>query len=217
MAVGLNTPRLVKGGIVLVDPRSLTVQRTIALQYNPESITRTLEAQVIGGDGGDRSQAMRLTGPPVESIRFEAEIDATDQLDKAVPLAGQWGIQPQLAALESLVYPDSAQIVANQRLADQGSLEILPVESPLALLVWSQARIVPVRVTEFSITEEAFDARLNPIRAKLSLGMQVLSVSDLGLDHRGSNLYLTYQQQKERLAALAPRAGLSALGIGGIS
>jgi hypothetical protein len=43
------------------------------------------------------------------------------------------------------------------------------MQAPLALFVWSQHRILPVRVTDFSITEEAFDPALNPIRAKVSL------------------------------------------------
>lgn len=209
-------PKLLKGGVVLVDPRSLAVRRTIALQYNPDSIARGLEAQTAGEASRGRTQAARLSGPPLETIRLEAELDAADQLDKADRTAGAWGIQPQLAALEALVYPDCAQIVAQQRLANQGALEILPPEAPLALLVWSPARTVPIRVAEFSVVEQAFDARLNPIRARLTLSLRVLSVSDLGFGHRGGGLYLEYHRQKERLAALAPRTGLAALGVGSI-
>ena len=90
------------------------------------------------------------------------------------------------------------------------------MEAPLALFIWSMNRIVPVRITDFSVTEEAFDPMLNPLRAKVSLGMRVLSVDDLGFDNAGGNLYMTYQQQKERLSALAPTGTFSALGIGGI-
>ena len=89
-----------------------------------------------------------------------------------------------------------------------GTLEIAPMEAPLTLFVWSKTRIVPVRLTEFSITEEAFDPALNPIRAKVSLGMRVLSVNDLGFDHKGGNLYLAYHQQKEQLAARSPASVL---------
>ena len=90
------------------------------------------------------------------------------------------------------------------------------MQAPLTLFVWSQNRVVPVRLTEFSVTEEAFDAALNPIRAKVSLGLRVLSVNDLGFDHKGGSLYLGYQQQKERLAALYQSAGLRPLGLGAI-
>ena len=80
------------------------------------------------------------------------------------------------------------------------------MESPLTLFVWSKQRIVPVRLTDLSITEEAFDPNLNPIRAKVSLGMRVLSVDDLGFDHKGGSLFMVYLQQKERLAARMPAA-----------
>jgi hypothetical protein len=90
------------------------------------------------------------------------------------------------------------------------------MEAPLSLFVWSAQRIVPVRITEFSITEEMFDPFLRPIRAKVSLGLRVLSVNDLGVDHRGSSLYLAYQQQKEQLASRNTAGTLADLGIRGL-
>jgi hypothetical protein len=208
-------PRLVKGGLVLVDPDSAEVRVTIALQYNPETLSRTLQVQAVG-EAGERSEALRLKGPPVETFKLDAEIDAADQLETGDAIAGAHGIQPQLAALETIVYPASATLQANDALARAGTLEIAPMQAPLTLFVWSRNRIVPVRVSDFSITEEAFDVALNPIRAKVSLGLRVLSVADLGFDHRGGSLFLAYQQQKERLAGLAAGGSLEALGIGGI-
>ena len=70
-----------------------------------------------------------------------------------------------------------------------------------------------MRVTDFTINEEFFDTRLNPIRAKVSLGMRVLSVTDLGFDHRGGSLYLRYQKEKERLARLLPNDSSAVLGL----
>ena len=84
------------------------------------------------------------------------------------------GIFPELSALESLISPTSAQLADVDRLLMAGAVEIAPMEAPLAVFVWSAQRIAPVRVTEFSITEEAFDVNLNPIRAKVSLGMRTL-------------------------------------------
>ena len=176
--------------------------------------------QGVGGEAGDRSEALRLKGPPIETIKLEAEIDATDQLefpDQNPTTPCSSASHPQLAALETIVYPTSAQLQANNALARCGTLEIAPMEAPLTLFVWSKNRVVPVRITEFSITEEAFDPALNPIRAKVSLGMRVLSVDDLGFAHKGGSLFLVYQQQKERLAgARRSPATLGALGIGGI-
>jgi hypothetical protein len=209
-----NSPRLIKGGIVLIDPSSGAVQRIITLQYNPDTLSRTLQIKALS-ESAERSDALRLTGPPVETIKLDAEIDATDQLEfpDNNPNAVQSGINPQLAALEILVYPANSQIQANNRLAQAGTLEIAPMESPLTLFVWSKNRVLPVRLTDFSITEEAFDPSLNPIRAKVSIGMRVLSVNDLPFDHRGNSLFMAYHQQKERLAALSQGGTLAALGI----
>jgi hypothetical protein len=212
-----RSPRLLKGGLVLLNPTTSAVVRVIVLQYNPDTLTRSLQVQAVG-DTADRSQALRIKAPPVETIKLDAEIDATDQLEFPGENATtvEVGIQPQLAALETIVYPASGDLLANDRLASGGALEIIPMEAPLTLFVWSRTRIVPVRVTDFSITEEAFDPVLNPIRAKVSLGMRALSVNDLGFDHKGGALYLLYQQQKERLAGMSPAGTLGALGLKGI-
>jgi len=196
-------PRLVKGGLVQVDPATGKTLRSISLQYNPETLTRTLQVQATQTDGGgDRSEALRLKGAAIETIKLEAEIDATEHLDQpdqnrdAVTL----GIHPQLAALETMVHPRADDLQANDALSGRGVLEVLPLEAPLTLFVWSEQRVVPVRVTDLSVTEEAFDVALNPIRAKVSIGLRVLSVDDLGLKHRGGTLFMAYLRNKETLA-----------------
>jgi hypothetical protein len=212
-----NSPRLLKGGIVLIDPDTAAVRRIIVLQYNPDTLSRTLQPQAVK-ESGDRSEAMRLTGPPVETIKLDAEIDATDQLEfpDQNRTAVEFGIQPQLAALEMMVYPASSQLLANNAMAQAGMLEILPMMSALPLFIWSKSRIVPVRITDLSVTEEAFDPTLNPIRAKVSLSMRVLSVTDLGFDNKGGSLFMAYQQLKEQLATKSQSGALSVFGIGGI-
>ncbi|KXJ65927.1 hypothetical protein AXY46_14005 [Achromobacter xylosoxidans] len=211
---GPLSPRLLRGGIILIDPSSGAVQRVISLQYNPESLTRSLQPQSVD-DGGAAGEPLRLKGPPAETIRLDAELDATDQLELPDEHrdARDTGIHAQLAALETIVYPDSAALIRNNQIANLGTLEIAPTVAPLSLFVWSRERVVPVRVTDFSITEEAFDARLNPIRAKVSLGLRVLHVGDLGFGDKGGHLYLVYQQRKERLAALAGLGDLGSVGL----
>lgn len=213
-----DSPQILKGGLVLLDPLTAAVLRVIVLQYNPDSLSRTLQVQAAGGAEGDRSEVLRLKGPPVETLKLEADIDATDQLEKAQPGAAilQSGLFPALSALETILYPTTTQILSNHALANSGVLEILPMEAPLTLFVWSRSRIVPVRITDFSVTEEAFDTNLNPIRAKVSLGMRVLSVNDLGFDHRGSSIYLAYQRAKETFAASAASGALGDIGVGAI-
>ncbi len=211
-----GSPRLIKGGLVLLDPTTAQIQRVIVLQYNPDTLTRSFQVQAAS-EGGDRSEAMRLKGPPVETIKVEAEIDATDQLEfpDQNQTTVQFGIYQQLSALETIVYPASSTVQSNFDLSQAGTLEIMPMESALTLFVWSANRILPVRLTELSVTEEAFDPALNPIRAKVSLGMRVLTGDDLGLATKGGSLFMAYHQQKERLATLSQGA-LGALGIRGI-
>lgn len=213
-----RSPRILRGGLVLIDPVTSAVRRIIVLQYNPDTLSRTLQVQGVGAQEGDRSEALRLKGPPVETIKVEAEIDATDQLELPDQnrVTTQFGISPILAALETIIYPTSVQLQTNNRLAQAGTLEIAPMESSLTLFVWSKTRIVPVRVTDLSITEEAFDTALNPTRAKVSLGLRVLNVNDLGFDHKGGNLFMTYLRQKEQLAAMMSGGALGALGLTGI-
>jgi len=212
-----RSPRLVKAGLVLIDPESGAIQRIVSLQYNSESLTRSLKVHAFD-DEADRSQALRLRGPPVETFTLEAVLDATDQLEfpDANQAAVEAGLFPQIAAMETLVYPTSAQLRQQDSLARAGTLEIAPVETPLALFIWSRHRIVPVRVTQLSVTEEAFDPSLNPIRAKVSLGLRALSTDDLGFAHRGGGLFLAYLTAKEQLAQRAPGAALSTFGIGGL-
>ena len=212
-----RSPRLIKGGLVLIDPTTSAVRRVVVLQYNPDSLSRSLQIKAFSSDGGSRSEALRLTGPPVETIKLDAAIDATDQLEFPAQNANtvQFGIFPQLAALETIVSPTSAQLLANNALAQSGTLEIVPMETPLTLFVWSKQRILPVRLTDVSITEEAFDPTLNPIRAKVSLGMRVLTVDDLSFAHKGGSLFINALQAKEQLAA--KNTGLlDNLGIGSI-
>jgi len=210
-----GSPRFLKGGIVLLDPTTSQPVQTIVLQYNPDTLTRTLQLQGIGPEPGDRMEALRLKAPPLETIKLDAEIDATDQMETADPTTSQLGIYPQLAALETMVYPSSSQLLANDSQSQMGTLEIAPMEAPLSLFIWSEVRVLPVRLTDFSITEEAFDPNLNPIRAKVSLGMRVLTVNDLGFAHKGGSLFMAYLQRKEQLVSKAPRGTLSALGLKG--
>jgi hypothetical protein len=195
------SPRLQKGAILSLDPTLGIPLGLITLQYNPETITRSLRPQTVG-DQPDRTEVLRLTGPPIETINCTVEIDATDQLATGDSNAQSLGIQPQLSSLEVLLYPSSAKLIINEVLTLLGTIEILPMESNLTVFVWSKTRITPVRITEMEITEEAFDPQLNPIRAKVRLGMRVLNVNDVGFLNPAGALYMVYQVQKEVVAAL---------------
>ncbi len=196
-----NSPRLMKGAIIGIDPFN-PLASIIIFQYNPDTMTRTLTPQTAGGQGGDRSEALRLRGAPVEEIKLDVEIDATDQLEQGDALATTLGIYPQLSALEMLIYPKSALVIANTILLAAGTIEVIPAAAPLTLFIWGPKRVLPVRLSSFSITEEAYGAGLNPIRAKVSLGLRVLSYNDLPLTHPGYAIFLAHQVVKEVMATI---------------
>ena len=210
-----NSPRHAKGALLLMDPETGNFSGFIRLQINPSQLTRTLKARGTGAEGAERSEALRLTGPPVETIQVEVELDATDKLEDPDRNedAVKYGLRPELAALESLIYPDSARLQENNALAESGMLEILPAEAPLTLFAWGRNSLLPVRITEINVTEEAFDQLLNPIRVKATLGMQILSVNDLPFDHRGSSLYMRHHHLIETLRRAAGGIVVPALRI----
>ncbi len=214
-----NSPRLVRGGIVTMDVDTSTVQNIIAFQYNPETLTRTLQIQSTpAGQDGARTDALRLRGPANETIKVDVQLDAADQLEfpDQFPLAVQHGIYPQIAQLEMLVNPSVETLESDEAMANAGTLEIIPLEQPVTLFVWSSSRIVPVRLTDFSITEEAFDPHLNPIRAKVSLGMRVLTIDDVSFQHPAGRMFMTYLTNKEQLASQVKNVAISVLGLGGL-
>jgi hypothetical protein len=194
-----GSPRLLKGAIIGFDPAN-PLASIVVFQYNPDTLTRRLEPRTMGGTEGDKAEALRLTGPPKETITVAIEVDAADQLELGNPVAVTTGVNPPLAALEMLLYPKSATVIANAVLAQIGNIEIIPPEAPMTLFVWGPAKVLPVRISSFSITEEAFDTALNPIRAKVDLTLYVLSYADLKFTHPGYNLFMAYQIAKEVMA-----------------
>jgi hypothetical protein len=190
-----------KGAIIGLDPFN-PLASVIIFQYNPETLTRTLTAQTTGSDNADKGEALRLKGPPKEEIKLDLEIDATDQLEQAKAPATKMGLHPTLASLEMLLYPKSALMIANEVLAAVGMIELIAPEAPMTLFVWGPGRTLPVRLTGFTITEEAFDPNLNPIRAKVGLSLHVLNYQDLGLLSAGGALFMAHQVAKEVMATI---------------
>jgi hypothetical protein len=197
-----GSPRVLKGAIVGIDIMN-PLASVIVFQYNPETVTRTLKARSPQGDDGDTTEALRIGGAPIETIKLDAELDATDQLETGDGIATSMGIYPQLSALEMLLYPKSTLVIANTVLMAIGMKQIVPPLGPLTLLIWGLKRVLPVRVDEFTITEEAHDASLNPIRAKVSLGMRVLTYSDLSVTNPGYHVFLAHQIVKEVMATIS--------------
>lgn len=208
-----GSPRLQKGAIIGLDPFN-PLASLVVFQYNPEKLTRTISPNAMSGQGQGSaiSEAMRLKGPPTETIKAELVLDAADQLEQGSFPTTAMGVYPTLSSLEMLLYPKTAMVIANEVLAKAGIIEIIPPEAPLTLFIWGLKRIVPVRLTDLSITEESFDTDLNPIRATVSVGMRVLTYQDLGLLSVGGGIQFANQVIKETMASIGGIGGITGLG-----
>ncbi len=174
-----GSPHTLKGALVVFETRAPIPTNLIVFQYNPETMSRSFSQQ--SSDGDPRQQSGRSVNllPPTESFSVTVELDAADQLEAANPLVLATGLHPTLAALELLLYPPSTALILNKVLALAGSALISPAQSPMVLFVWGPARVLPVRVSSVSFTEEAFDQLLNPIRAKVQLSLRTLTGAEL--------------------------------------
>jgi hypothetical protein len=214
-------PNLQKGALAVYPnhtPGSLP-SKVIVFQFNPESMKRTLAhrampAPAAGASGASKQDVLRVAGPPLETINLTVEMHAADQLEEpdANPKVAEFGLHPALATLELLMYPPTlnASLIAQQAAA--GQVQVTPADLPLVLLIWGKQRVVPVKLTSFAVAEDAFDTRLNPIAAKVELGMQVLTYMEFTDSSIGRDAFIAYQKAKESLAQV-DTPGSVALGI----
>lgn len=209
-----RSPKLLKGAIVAFRP-PVPLPVVIPFQINPESMSRTVEMRAAEGEGGN--QSARLAGAPTETYKVETVLDATDDLENADGVVSETGLHPRLAALETLLYPQSATVIANSILMNLGTIEILPMKSPFAVFIWGKTRILPIKLSSLSITEEAYDPNLNPIRAKVAMDLTVLSYSDLRISHPGYAMFLAHQVVKESMALIGQANTLGAVLGGDVS
>jgi hypothetical protein len=205
-----RSPKLLKGAIVVLDLLR-PLPGVVVFQYNPESLRRRVTPRAAG-EGDARGEPARIGAPPEETISLTIELDATDQLERSDPVAGQLGVAPALASLEILIYPPAGLVIANEVLTRLGMIEVVPPEAPLTLLVWGPKRVLPVRIASLSITEQAFDPNLNPIQASVELELTVLTYNELGLVSAGGALSMAHQVLQEGMAALSTIGTLGATG-----
>ena len=206
-----RSPRLFKGAIIAIDDFILN-SKVISFQYNPDTITRSLTPKHSKAQGSN-AEAFRLEGAPDETINVDVELDATDQLESPGKNLSTvlLGISPQLAALETIMYPSPSQIISNAALAKSGTKEIIPPVGPLTLFIFGATKVLPVKITKYDITEEAYDANLNPIRAKVKISMSVLTYADLQQSQLAYSLYQVNHVGKEVMAKLATLNSISSM------
>jgi hypothetical protein len=113
-----------------------------------------------------------------------------------------FGIYPQLATLEMMLFPTTSSIVQSLAQMALGVLEIVPPESPLTVFVWGPQRVLPVQITNYSVTETMHDTLLNPIDANVTMDMTVLTYQDFSFDQTGFYLYLANLAERELMSAL---------------
>lgn len=195
-----------KGAFVKLDADLLGgLPDIIVFQFNPDSVSRTPTLEEHAGDYvdiGDRQLRTRPF-PPTESISFSLRLDATDQLAESSLVAAASGLLPTLSALELLMYPK--QSLASQLTTFQQPDDHLidTAQVPPVLFFWGAWRILPVLINSLSITETDFDQLLNPVRAEVSVSLQVLTTQDLtDPDSIERKAYLYTQKAKEAMAAV---------------
>jgi hypothetical protein len=191
------SPKLLKGALVKLDTFMVVpVPQVVIFQYNPASITRSIALVGPSSGSGDASGGKAATQPmtaqpqpPVETITLALEFDATDALEspESHPVAMLTGVADRIAALEMLLYPNtSGQGLLGDLVASLGGGGTPPpperLTVPLTFFVWGPGRILPVRVTQFSVEEQEFMTTLYPLRAKVNLSLQILREGDYQAD-----------------------------------
>jgi hypothetical protein len=196
--------KFIKGALVeFMETFLLPLPNVIIFQFNPETMTHTWtqpQAADGSGSGGD-ANPLAVRGVPGESFSFTVMLDSNESIADNNPISGSLaevsGVYSRLAALEMLQYPTggsgggllgsvSASVsVGGGGLFLGGSASAAVKRSipqsqvPTVLFVWGPGRIVPVRVTNLTVTEKLYDSLLNPIHAEAQLGLQVLTPEEL--------------------------------------
>jgi hypothetical protein len=189
---------VLKGALVEFAPTFLPipVPNVIVFQYNPETMTHIwTQPEPATTAGTEMSNPLAVKGMPGEAFTFTIAMDARDEIaDGSAPaaaLAESSGIYSRLAALEMLLYPRgtgqprltgsvSAAVLSALSGARPGPTRTIPQSVlPVTLFIWGPGRIVPVRVTDLTVTEKLYDPALNPIHAEAQVTLRVLTPAEL--------------------------------------
>jgi hypothetical protein len=174
------------------------VRASLTFQFNPESVRRTFQPNVVGGGTGARSAAVRFAAAATEVIAVQCFLSSL-----SAPGAAPYGVAPQLAALTTLLNPPTSEVVQAEQLLAAGTIEVVPPLAPLLLFVWGGRPAVPVQLTGVEVTEQLFDPGLWPVSATADLTMRALTYSDVAATAPAFAQSLVSQQALERLAATA--------------
>ncbi|HEX2039855.1 MAG TPA: hypothetical protein VHF47_09015 [Acidimicrobiales bacterium] len=198
--------KFVKGALVQFMPVfGLPVPNVVVFQFNPETMSHEWkQPEAVESEGGGAGHAtgnpLAVKGVPGESFSFTLNVDSVETIaDGAAtaPIAQVSGAYTRLAALEMLLHPVPADPAAGlvgavsaaggagavgASIGGAATAVSTPVpqsQVPTVLFVWGPGRIVPVRVTELTITEQLYDGLLNPTHAEAKLSLRVLTPAEL--------------------------------------
>lgn len=141
-------------------------------------------------------QRRQVVNVQEESISFEIRLDATDKLNEGDTITEQFGIAPQLATLELMVYPKSESLLGEllSLLSPSGFSFTRGGNPPMILFIWGRKKVLPVNITSMSVTETEFSTDLNPIRATVTVSLTVIEGR--------SAFYLYSKAMKEAMSVL---------------
>lgn len=183
-----QSPWLLSGAlIVLTDTAIVPMPSMIAFQYNPATVSRSIDPYKPEGKEGETyaGVARAQPGPPTETISLTLELDATDYLEDPGnhPVGSLVGVSSPIASLEKIMHPTGAVLDAvigaiTSALGLGGPSAVPRSQVPVVLFFWGPSRIVPVRVTSLTIEEQGHTPLLYPVLATARLSMRVLAPSD---------------------------------------
>jgi hypothetical protein len=191
----------------------------VIFQFNPEQVTRTprLAQPPTTPVGAGQVDATQQASGPTESFSFTLKLDASDQLAESNPIAAASGILPALSALELLQVPKSAMTIDLASLAGSSSTKYVspPIRLPTVLFFWGPFRIWPVTVNSLSVTETAYNTVLCPIRAEVSVSLDVLTTNQLDPNATLARGAYNYSLGVKQVMAALNLANAAQLGLSG--
>lgn len=224
-----NQPRILRGAFVEFGVSLPPL--IVVFQFNPLTISRTRTATIPKPDTIEAKQGAQnlgfiqqiikskakslvefragtITVNP-ETLSFDIRLDATNGLNEGDSITEQFGIAPQLSTLELMMLPKSQSPIGGAVSAllggGTGSFAFFDdaKNPPIILFIWGRKKVLPVNITNMTVKEEEFSTDLNPIRATVSVSLEVME---------GPNAPFMYTQGLKEAMSLLNLANIGDIG-----
>lgn len=181
----------------------------LSFDFNPQTLSRSRAVQLPSSAAGGRGYDFQTPfdtprvaqGASVQAESFSIEVlfDASDREG----IAGTFGVQPELDVLRTMLEPKVQGPTGLRTLASLGKTPGFGFQRSetisVVLFVWG-SHVLPVFMTSVRVEESQHLATLVPVRAKVTVSMQVIE---------GANPFWLAEQVRQ-LASAASFAPLSA-------